>query len=61
MLVTVSTLILSSFTPPVPTTIINANGVENVALKGPFPLQRYTATESSAVVIFTGNGHRGRR
>jgi hypothetical protein len=23
--------------------------------KGPFPLERFTATESSAVVIFTGN------
>jgi hypothetical protein len=29
--------------------------------KGPFPLERFTATESSAVVISTGNGHRGRR
>jgi hypothetical protein len=28
--------------------------------KGLFPLERFTATESSAVVISTGNGHRGR-
>jgi hypothetical protein len=28
--------------------------------KGPFPLERFTATESSTVVISTGNGHRGR-
>jgi hypothetical protein len=28
---------------------------ESGACKGPFPLERFTATESSAVVIFTGN------
>jgi hypothetical protein len=32
----------------------------NSASKGRFPLERFTATESSAVVIFTGNGQRGR-
>jgi hypothetical protein len=29
------------------------------ATKGLFPLERFTVTESSAVVIFTGNGHQG--
>jgi hypothetical protein len=28
--------------------------------QGLFPLERFTSTESSAVVIFTGNCHRGR-
>jgi hypothetical protein len=28
--------------------------------KGLIPLERFTATESTAVLIFTGNGHGGR-